>query len=156
MKKPPFHAGANTLAVLAYHRTGDPAQTACDPWLFTADADQLDAQLEYFRKHHRVVGLDEALAIASGRESSPGLAVLVTFDDGYVDNFRTALPVLRSHGMEALFFLVSGFASGGIVPWWDRVAWAVKTATPRELRLRGSFGAAAFKLVALTASPFRT
>lgn len=121
---PPIATG---LTVLAYHRIGNCAQTEFDPWVITADQDQLERQLRYFQKHHRIVGLEEAIAIASGRQTAPGRAILITFDDGYRDNYQQALPVLRSLGIQATFFLVTGFMAGGSLAWWDRIAWQVRS-----------------------------
>jgi peptidoglycan/xylan/chitin deacetylase (PgdA/CDA1 family) len=122
---------AGRLAVLAYHRVGDRAAAAFDPWVFTSDQQQLEDQIQYFQKRHRIIGLEEALAIASGRERLRGTAILLTFDDGYLDNYSVALPVLTSRKAEAVFFLVSGFMIGEASPWWDRVAWLVRTARQR-------------------------
>jgi len=116
------------LAVLAYHRVGDRAAAAYDPWVYTADESQLDEHLRYIKKHRRLVGMEEALEIAAGRIRSPGPATLLTFDDGYLDNYQTAFPILKNHGAEGVFFLVTNFASGGLIPWWDQIAWIVSPA----------------------------
>jgi peptidoglycan/xylan/chitin deacetylase (PgdA/CDA1 family) len=113
--------------VLAYHRVGDPSATPWDPALFSTDAAQLDAHLSYIRKHRRLVGLDEAVEIVAGKASAAGNPTLLTFDDGYLDNYQTAFPLLASHGAEGVFFLVSDFAAGGVIPWWDEAAWIVKS-----------------------------
>ncbi len=128
-------ARTDGLIVLTYHRVGDPTTTAFDPWVFTVDAEQLEAQIRFFQGRHRLVGLEEALEIASGRRRSPGLAVLLTFDDGYLDNYEVALPVLRSLGVEAVFFLTTGFLGGSAIAWWDRMAWLVRSAKERCFRL---------------------
>jgi len=128
----------SVLAALAYHRVGSRVGSEFDPRLFTADADQLSEHIGYMKKHHRLVGLEEALAIVAGRERLRGAAVLLTFDDGYMDSFETAFPVLRAHGVEAVFFVVSGFAAGGRIAWWDRAAWAIRHSKKQQLTLRSS------------------
>jgi hypothetical protein len=45
-------------------------------------------------------------------ESGPGIKVLVTFDDGYRDNFTRALPVIERYGIHAVFFVVTDFVFG--------------------------------------------
>jgi peptidoglycan/xylan/chitin deacetylase (PgdA/CDA1 family) len=116
------------LAVLGYHRVGDFSSTAWDPMLFTATAADLDRHITFLKKDHRIVGLDEALAIAAGHEKTKTTSVLLTFDDGYLDNFEAALPVLKAHFVSAVFFLVSGFLERKIVPWWDQIAWMCRRA----------------------------
>ena len=49
--------------------------------------------------------------------------MLLTFDDGYLDSYTTAYPVLAARGVSAIFFLVTEFVRGAKVPWWDSIAW---------------------------------
>ena len=123
------------LTVLAYHRVGDREATAYDPWVFTVDQMQLEAHIRYFQKHHRIVDIEEALEIAAGRQKRPGSAVLLTFDDGYLDNYEAGLPVLRSLNAHAVFFLTTSYLAGDQLAWWDRMAWLVRTAKDRRFRL---------------------
>lgn len=51
-------------------------------------------------------------AIASGFDTEPDRVVVLTFDDGYKDNFKTAAPLLRSMGMKATFFITTSHISG--------------------------------------------
>ena len=75
--------------------------------------------------------------ISSPREGRPHPdakkpAALITFDDGYRDNFTTALPILRELGVPAAFFIPSGYLEAPRLPWWDHVACAIKrTSSPR-------------------------
>jgi peptidoglycan/xylan/chitin deacetylase (PgdA/CDA1 family) len=66
-----------------------------------------------------VIPLDEAADRAqSGRLR--GGTVSITFDDGYADNYTTALPVLKDLGAPATFFVASGFLDGGRM-WNDTI-----------------------------------
>ena len=51
----------------------------------------------------------EASAIAQGMLAAPPRAVLITFDDGYVDNVEHALPILAEHGLCATLFVISAY-----------------------------------------------
>jgi peptidoglycan/xylan/chitin deacetylase (PgdA/CDA1 family) len=53
---------------------------------------------------------------------------MITFDDGYRDNYEIALPLLRAHGLRASFFLATGFLDRPAAPWWDEIAWMVREA----------------------------
>jgi peptidoglycan/xylan/chitin deacetylase (PgdA/CDA1 family) len=116
---------------LNYHRIGDPS---CEPWdrtLWSTDAETLDAQLRLLARHAEVVGPEQL--IAAQRDDRPGRRVIVTFDDGYRDNYELAFPLLRSHGLTATFFLATGFLDRPRAPWWDEIAWMVRSATVTEL-----------------------
>lgn len=68
-----------------------------------------DEQMRYLRAHCRPVTREALLdAATAGR----GVSVLVTFDDGYRDNFTRALPVLEQYGVPAVFFTVTDLVFG--------------------------------------------
>ena len=52
---------------------------------------------------------------------------MITFDDGYLDNYQIAYPILRSHGAQGVFFLATSMVGSSEMPWWDRIAYLVKT-----------------------------
>ena len=51
----------------------------------------------------------------------PARSVVVTFDDGYVDNLEQAFPVLREHGVPASLFVATGNIDTPREFWWDRL-----------------------------------
>ena len=61
--------------------------------------------------------------------------MLITFDDGYRDNYDLAYPILRSHGVQGVFFLATSVVGSCAVPWWDRIAWLMRTAQRRRFTL---------------------
>ncbi len=54
---------------------------------------------------------------------------MVTFDDGYRDNYDLAFPVLKRHGVPGVFFITTGFLDQRRVAWWDDISWMVKTSS---------------------------
>ncbi|MEA2292506.1 MAG: hypothetical protein QOE86_145 [Solirubrobacteraceae bacterium] len=114
--------------VLAYHRIlEDGAETPLDPGVVSATRSVFAAQLGLIVRHLDVVGSD-ALADPAHR---PARRVMLTFDDGYRDNYEVAFPLLRAHGARATFFLATGFLDRPHVPWWDELAWMVRS-SPKE------------------------
>jgi peptidoglycan/xylan/chitin deacetylase (PgdA/CDA1 family) len=110
------------LLVLAYHRIGDGSASAVDRALWSATPDELDAQIRLLQRCADLIGPGDIRDALSSR----GRHVLLTFDDGYRDNFEQALPVLSARGAHAVFFLATGFLDEPTVPWWDEVAWMVR------------------------------
>jgi peptidoglycan/xylan/chitin deacetylase (PgdA/CDA1 family) len=51
---------------------------------------------------------------------------MITFDDGYRDNFEVALPILSRYGAPATFFIPTLYLDSPGVPWWDVVAYIIK------------------------------
>lgn len=128
----------DSLLVLNYHRIGNPVDDPFDPELFSATGDQLNDQMSYLKRHFSLVTLEEALAFVEGanNEKSRHCRVLITFDDGYLDNFSLAFPILRSHGVQGVFFLATSIVGTCYVPWWDHIACLMKTARQRQFTLR--------------------
>jgi peptidoglycan/xylan/chitin deacetylase (PgdA/CDA1 family) len=59
------------------------------------------------REGIRTLTVRELLAFLDGEYLPPARSVLITFDDGWLDNYLYAFPVLKNLGMKAAFFLVS-------------------------------------------------
>lgn len=125
------------LLVLTYHRIGNPDGDLFDPGVFSATADQFCDQISWLKRHHSLVNLEEALSFVSQTtgECKSRCRVLITFDDGYLDNYEIAYPILRSHGVQAVFFLATSMVGSCHLPWWDRIAYLMKTARRRQFSI---------------------
>ncbi|MEW5983878.1 MAG: polysaccharide deacetylase family protein [Acidobacteriota bacterium] len=123
---PVLRAVAPWSGVLAlnYHRIGDGHASRFDRGLWSADAEGFDAHLRFLAAHFTIVTPRDLPAI---RRAGRGRFVLVTFDDGYRDNYEAAFPILRRHGIAATFFIATGFLDCPRLPWWDEMAWMVRT-----------------------------
>ncbi len=121
------------LRILVYHGICED-HLAAEPWIPSAFVSRsaFARQLEYLRREASVLPLEEAAArLADG--SLPPRAVSLTFDDGYANNLRLGIPLLRQHGVHATVFLSSHYVeSGEMFPFvklklirqmfWDRMA----------------------------------
>jgi peptidoglycan/xylan/chitin deacetylase (PgdA/CDA1 family) len=125
------------LLVLNYHRIGNRDDDPFDPDVFSATEDQFNEQISYLKRRVSLVTLQEAVAFAGGtiNEKNRRCRVLITFDDGYLDNYEAAFPILRSHGVQGVFFLATSMVGSCSVPWWDRIAFVIKTARQRRFSL---------------------
>ncbi len=121
------------LVTLNYHRIGNREQTALDPDVFSATAEQFESQLRCLKADCDVIRVADMADVL--RKGSQRRCVLITFDDGYLDNYELAFPVLKQVGLSAVIFLVTGFLDERFVAWWDEIAWMVKRTTQRVLSL---------------------
>jgi peptidoglycan/xylan/chitin deacetylase (PgdA/CDA1 family) len=73
-----------------------------------------DAQMTYLAQqgYHPIHLSDLSGHLQTGAEL-PQKPIVVTFDDGYDDNYVNAFPILKDHGFTATFFVVTGFIGGG-------------------------------------------
>jgi peptidoglycan/xylan/chitin deacetylase (PgdA/CDA1 family) len=122
----------NGVVGLNYHRVGNDWDSPYDHGVWSASAESFDAQIAWLKKRFDLIcprDLPDALRSKRGRY------ILITFDDGYRDNYELALPVLRRHGVPATFFITTGYLDTGRLSWWDEVAWMIRTSPRTQLDL---------------------
>ena len=124
----------NLLLVLNYHRIGNVCENPYDPGLISATAAEFDDQIGYLKRHFHMVTAEETVAMANG-ETPLRAGALVTFDDGYLDNYTLAFPVLRSHGVQGVFFLPTSFIGTARLPFWDVIAYVVRQSKKKVIRM---------------------
>jgi peptidoglycan/xylan/chitin deacetylase (PgdA/CDA1 family) len=61
-------------------------------------------QLDYIQAHYTPITVDALRACQSGERDLPSNALLLTFDDGYVDHFTNVFPLLEARGIQGCFF----------------------------------------------------
>jgi peptidoglycan/xylan/chitin deacetylase (PgdA/CDA1 family) len=123
------------LSILTYHQF--PSKDGSEPFddgVVDVTAAEFERQVVCIKRHFNVVGVDELCAFAEGR-SLPKNPVAIAFDDGYLGNYDTALPILRRHDCRAMFFVTTSLITERRIHWWDRVAYVMKQSCRRELRL---------------------
>lgn len=99
---------ARAVPVLMYHHVSpNPGLVTVSPATFRAQMKTIAA------KGYLAVSPDDLLAFLQGRSEPPPKSVLITFDDGYLDNYVHAYPVLRELGLKATVFAVTGWIGDG-------------------------------------------
>lgn len=107
-----------------YHRIGCGSGSVFDRGLWSADEEAFDFQVRYLKSQADVISPADLPEVM---RSKRGRYVLITFDDGYVDNYTAALPILKRNGVQATFFVATGFIDNPHLPWWDEIAWIVRS-----------------------------
>ncbi|MBQ4415015.1 MAG: hypothetical protein II861_02830, partial [Methanomicrobium sp.] len=77
-----------------YHYTRDLKHSRY-PEIKGLNVDQFRKQLEFFEENFTVVKMEQVIDAVKGNDTLPKNAVLLTFDDGYIDNFTFAYPLLQ-------------------------------------------------------------
>ena len=97
--------GKYTVPIIMYHHVAK-IDKAEPNWV---SPENFEYQMAFLKKHgFRVISLDQlADAIKSKRRVSRK-SVVLTFDDGYEDNYTHAYPILKKYGFTATIFLISG------------------------------------------------
>lgn len=113
------------LTVLAYHRVVDLNVPGFDTFKpnVSATPAAFAAQMDFIRRRFNVVGVQDVVAWLYGQGSLLPHPALITFDDGYRDNFDHALPVLCQRNLPALVFLTTNHIGQAAPFYWDFIAY---------------------------------
>ena len=69
------------------------------------DVSLFKQQIAFFKENFNPVTIEEVIAHFDNGYQLPERPLLLTFDDGYIDNFTTAFPILQEEGIQGSFFI---------------------------------------------------
>lgn len=107
------------VAILMYHKIGLAPQNSKLSNLWVSQ-EKFDRQLQYLKEHNIPVITFADYYQMLREKKVPEKAAIITFDDGYQDNYTEAFPILKKYGFKAMFFLVSDTI--GIINKWHNPA----------------------------------
>lgn len=114
-----------TLRILAYHRIGDIDEVSYpfDNELISSSVKDFDRQMKYAATHYRVMTFREIDEYMKNNGETPENALIVTFDDGYADNYENAFPILKKYNLKAVFFLTTDYIGTDRAFWFEKLAY---------------------------------
>lgn len=104
--------------VLNYHRIVDDPTN--DPFQLSVSVENFMRQLDWLERSHRIISAEEFLHGAKGDDGRQ--RVLLTFDDGYRDNYTQVWPLLRCRQLPAVLFVTTSAIDGELPFWWEILA----------------------------------
>lgn len=124
-----------SIRILYYHSVSHlPVRSSVAP-------DAFAEQMAYLHQHgYQVLPLAEAVRCLASRASFPEKSVCLTFDDGFLDNYEQALPILERMQFPATIFLAASFIGSGQLPTLTRTDFLPQPLTwdqVREMHGRG-------------------
>lgn len=103
--------------ILMYHHVDERWQE----WKLSVSPESFTRQMEFLKAHrYRVLPLAEYIELLKNKKPIPRKSVVITFDDGYDNNFTEAFPVLKKMGFPATIFVqVGAVGKKGYMTWDD-------------------------------------
>lgn len=129
------------LVVFNYHRIREDKPGRPHPFdddVFGPTAAEFIRQMKWLKRNVNVISESDLIGHLRSGNSLRGLNVLITFDDGYIDNYTLAYPVLKELRIPAIFFIASAMVRDRTLGWWDIAAYLIKSADRREICWRGT------------------
>ncbi|MFH0994386.1 MAG: polysaccharide deacetylase family protein [Pseudomonadota bacterium] len=123
----------NSIVVLNYHRirpSTPGASSEFDDNVFDVNVDGFALQMKWLKQHARILSEQDLIDVITtpgnnySKLKTP--LVAITFDDGYLDNYSLAYPVLKSLDIPAFFFVCTAMITERRLWWWDIVAFLIK------------------------------
>jgi peptidoglycan/xylan/chitin deacetylase (PgdA/CDA1 family) len=88
-------------------------------WCFIDEA-SFQSQVEYLKRHFKVIHLSQAVEqLQNGGIHQP--TAVITFDDGFQNNYEVAFPILREAKAPATIFLTTGLVNTDDTVWFCRL-----------------------------------
>lgn len=121
-KPPPLPTPIGTYSVtvrvpiLMYHYISEPPEDADEYRTdLSVPPERFRAQLQYLKDNgFTTVDLYDLSLAVTARKALPEKPVILSFDDGYLDNYENAFPLLQEFGFTGTFFIVTEFVDNGI------------------------------------------
>lgn len=101
-----MEAKMGKLYIAMYHYTRDLKHSRY-PEIKGLDKELFKNQIEFMKNSFNVVTMEQVLENIQGEgmHGLPENALLLTFDDGYADNYTVAYPILEEYGLQGSFFI---------------------------------------------------
>ncbi len=91
-------------SIVMYHYVRDFGHSRY-PLIKGLEVSKFRKQLDFFAQNFVVITMEQLLEAVKNKTELPQNSILLTFDDGYIDNYTYVLPILEEYGMQGSFFI---------------------------------------------------
>lgn len=110
------------VPILMYHHVGDlPPNADAVRTSLTVSQDRFEAEMNFLvEQGYTTIKLVDLIQHLQSGEPLPEKTVILTFDDGYDDNYTNVFPTLKDHGFVGTFFIIGSptdYGSPGYMRW---------------------------------------
>ncbi|MCK5768708.1 MAG: polysaccharide deacetylase family protein, partial [Candidatus Atribacteria bacterium] len=123
------------IIVFAYHRVYPGKDN-----LFVKNVcpEEFEKQVKYLKENFKIYSLEKLINLLSTPKIDNPIKeniAVITFDDGYKDNYIYAYPILKKYQVPATIFLISGFIGKDELFWWDKIGYIISNSQKRSINI---------------------
>ncbi|MEN8140609.1 MAG: polysaccharide deacetylase family protein [Thermodesulfobacteriota bacterium] len=122
----------NRLLIITYHGVYDKFDRQAIPLFTHLNANLFRSHLQFLSKHYQLISLSELVGCIKEGRPWPEGAALITFDDGFRNNYDVAFSVLQEFEVPAAIFLTVGFIGTERLLWFDELFLMLCQSLPSE------------------------
>lgn len=116
-------SATTTIPILLYHKIGNskviPTRENKLSLKYSVDADTFDAQMKFLKDEGYTTLTTKELIEDEQSHNLPVKPIVITFDDGWKNQYENALPVLLKYNMHATFYIYTGVIGSSLYMSWD-------------------------------------
>jgi len=114
--------GTQGVPILAYHQVTSEIVDDEDEMHYSVSPEEFAEQLNYLKnKGYQSVSLHDVFEAREGRAQLPAKPIVLTFDDGYKDNYTVALPIMEQYGFSGTVFIIVNSVGESEYLSWDEI-----------------------------------
>jgi peptidoglycan/xylan/chitin deacetylase (PgdA/CDA1 family) len=129
----------NTIRILAYHKVIDFNEDnyEFDLGIISANREKFIREIEYLKKNYNLINFKDLAEMEDAGGSLPPNLLIITFDDGYFDNYDIVYPILKEFGINATIYLVVNHIDTKEIFWWEKLVYLLKKSKVDHLEIDG-------------------
>lgn len=121
------------LTILTFHRVTNGKYASHGLPTISVSMTNFESLIKFINKHYTVISMQEFLKGVREDSELPSNSLILSFDDGYKELFRTAWPLLRKYQLPAVLFVPTALLDKKSTFWWDAVYTFLKSARRSDL-----------------------
>ena len=114
---------APAVTILMYHRIlPESAKSLClSPQGILVSQENFERQIAFLSSHYTIISMDDYVTARLLHRRVPKRSIILTFDDGYEDNFTYAFPILKSFRLPAIIYLSTDYIGDQKLFWQQKI-----------------------------------
>lgn len=135
------HLRRPDIVIFNYHRirsSPGECRTSFDQDVFGPTKDDFERQVKWLKECAYLLSESDLISMISGDVPRPRRkCAMITFDDGYRDNYQLAYPVLKKYNVPAIFFIPTQRVDTRQLGWWDIISYLIKKSNKDAVNYKG-------------------